>query len=107
MATRGGARALGRDDIGELTPGKAADLAVFPMRRLAHAGAVLDPLGALLLAGSDPYASLVIVNGSVRVRDGHMVDVDESRALDGANAAAERLFSAARQRTGIDFGRQA
>ncbi|MEP7329641.1 MAG: amidohydrolase family protein [Betaproteobacteria bacterium] len=107
MATRGGARALGRDDIGELSPGKSADIAAFPLRRLSLAGAVLDPLGALLLAGSDPYASLVIVDGSVRVRDGHMVDVDESRALDGANAAALRLLAAAQQRTGIDFSRQA
>lgn len=107
MATRGGARALGRDDIGELSPGKAADIAAFPLRRLSHAGAITDPLGAVLLAGSDPYASLVIVNGRVRVREGHMVDVDEARALDGANAAALRLLHAAQQRTGIDLGGQA
>jgi hypothetical protein len=36
-----------------------------------------------------------------------MVDVDEARALDGANAAAKRLLEAARLRTGIDFARQA
>jgi cytosine/adenosine deaminase-related metal-dependent hydrolase len=107
MATRGGAFALGRDDIGELGVGKAADIAAFPLRRLSLAGAVLDPLGALLLAGSDPYASLVLVNGKVRVRDGHMVDVDEDRALDGANAAALQLLHAAQRRTGIDFSRQA
>jgi cytosine/adenosine deaminase-related metal-dependent hydrolase len=107
MATRGGARALGRDDIGQLAAGKAADIAAFPLRRLSLAGAVADPLGALLLAGSDPYASLTIVNGRVRVRDGHMTDVDEARALDGANAAAARLLAAARRRTGIDFTRQA
>ncbi len=107
MATRGGACALGRKDIGELGVGKAADIAAFPLRRLSLAGAVLDPLGALLLAGSDPYASLVLVNGKVRVRDGHMVDVDEDRALDGANAAALRLLHAAQRRTGIDFSRQA
>lgn len=107
MATRGGARALGRDDIGQLAPGKAADIAAFPLRRLSLAGAVIDPLAALLMAGSDPYASLTIVNGRVRVRDGHMVDVDEMRAFDGANAAARRLLNAAQQRTGIDFSRNA
>jgi hypothetical protein len=47
------------------------------------------------------------VNGRIRVRDGHMVDVDEMHALDGANAAALRLLSAAQRRTGIDFRRQA
>lgn len=107
MATRGGARAIGRGDIGELTPGKAADVAAFPLRRLSLAGAVLDPLAALLMAGSDPYAALTIVNGKVRVRDGRMVDVDEMRAFDGANAAARRLLDAAQKRTGFDFGKHA
>ena len=65
------------------------------------------PLGALLFAGSDPYAACTIVNGRVRVRDGRMTDVDEAAALDGANAAATRLLDAARRRTGIDFARQA
>jgi cytosine/adenosine deaminase-related metal-dependent hydrolase len=106
MATRGGARALGRDDIGQITPGKSADIAAFPLRRLSHAGAIADPLGALLFAGSDPSASLTIVNGHVRVRDGHMTDVDEARAFDGANAAAARLLSAAERRTGMDFRRR-
>jgi cytosine/adenosine deaminase-related metal-dependent hydrolase len=105
MATRGGARALGRDDIGQLAPGKAADVAAFPLRRLSLAGAVVDPLGALLLAGSDPYASLTIVNGRVRVRDGHVIDVDEGRAFDGTNAAAVRVLHAAQRRTGIDFAK--
>jgi cytosine/adenosine deaminase-related metal-dependent hydrolase len=103
MATRGGARALCRDDIGQLAPGKAGDVAAFPLRRLSHAGAVLDPLGGLLFAGSDPYAALTVVNGVVRVRDGRMVDVDETRAFEGTNAAARRLVAAATRRTGIDF----
>lgn len=107
MATRGGARALGRDDIGQLAPGKAADIAAFPLRRLGHAGAALDPLAALLIAGSDPYASLTMVNGRVRVRDGHLVDVDEGRAVDGANAAALRLLDRAHRRTGADYARYA
>ena len=105
MATRGGARALGRDDIGQLAPGKAADIAAFPLRRLSMAGAVLDPLAALLMAGADPYASLTVVNGRLRVRDGHMVDVDEMRAFNGCNSAARRLFDAARRRTGMDFSK--
>src|SRR5581483_3294955 len=105
MSTRGGARALGRDDIGQLAPGKAADIAAFPLRRMSHAGAVVDPLGALLVAGSDPYAALTIVDGRVRVRDGRMLDVDEDRAFEGVNAAASRLLRAAKARTGIDYGR--
>lgn len=103
MATRGGARALCRDDIGQLAAGKAADVAAFSLRRLSCAGAVLDPLGALLVAGSHPYAALTVVNGRIRVREGHVVDIDEERALAGTNRAARRLLDAATRRTGIDF----
>ena len=41
------------------------------------------------------------------LRDGHMVDVDEMRAFEGANAAASRLIDAAQKRTGLDFSRHA
>jgi cytosine/adenosine deaminase-related metal-dependent hydrolase len=44
MATRGGAACLGRDDIGSLEPGKAADLILVDLRRLSYAGAGDDPL---------------------------------------------------------------
>jgi hypothetical protein len=93
--------------IARIERGHADTSAVFPLRRLSLAGAVVDPLGALLFAGSDPIASLTVVNGRIRVRAGQMIGVDEARALDGANAAATRLLEAARRRTGIDFARQA
>src|SRR6185295_7808079 len=42
LATRGGARVLGRDDIGSLAPGKAADIVGWRLDRLAYAGALHD-----------------------------------------------------------------
>ena len=49
LATRGGARVLGRDDLGAVEPGRCADLALFDLATLAMAGgAVHDPVGALL-----------------------------------------------------------
>ena len=54
LATRGGARVLGRDDIGHLAPGMSADLALFDTRTLALAGAAVhDPVGLWSRTGSN------------------------------------------------------
>ena len=76
LATRGGARVLGRDDIGQLSPGKCADLALFDLSGPAFAGgAVHDPVGALLLC-APAQAAWTIVDGQVRVRKGRLVSFD-------------------------------
>jgi 8-oxoguanine deaminase len=96
MATRNGARILGRDDIGSLEPGKMADLAAFKLDRVGYAGCVSDPLGALLLAGSDPYADLTMVGGRTVVRDGKLVSDDEPMIVERANAAARLMLERSR-----------
>lgn len=76
LATRGGAQVLGRDDIGMLSPGMAADIAAWRIDTLELAGgAVHDPLAALLFC-RPRNADLVIVNGRVRVRGGEIEDFD-------------------------------
>src|SRR5262245_12221427 len=50
MATRGGARCLGREDVGMLAPGMAADVILVDTRRLSYAGAGADPLAALVFS---------------------------------------------------------
>jgi len=70
LATRGGASVLGRDDIGSIAPGMAADLALFRIDTLAMAGgAVHDPIAVLMFCAS-PQAEYTIVNGRVVVREG-------------------------------------
>ena len=76
LATRGGAEVLGRDDIGSLGPGMAADLIGVRVDGLATAGgSVHDPLASLMFCRI-PNVDLNIVNGRVLVRDGRLVDVD-------------------------------
>ena len=76
IATRGGAKVLGRDDIGHLSVGMAADLVLWPTGGLAMAGgAVHDPLAALLLCAS-PSVAWNIVGGRVLVREGELTTVD-------------------------------
>ena len=76
IATRGGARVLGRSDIGHLAPGMCADLALFDLSALGFAGgAVHDPVGALLLC-APAQAAYTLVDGVVCVRQGRLVSFD-------------------------------
>jgi cytosine/adenosine deaminase-related metal-dependent hydrolase len=95
MATRGGARALGRPDIGHLAVGMCADLALFDLRTLGFAGgAVHDPVGALLLCAS-PQAAYTVVNGRVVVRQGQLTTVDLGPLLERHNRLAVQLVQQA------------
>jgi cytosine/adenosine deaminase-related metal-dependent hydrolase len=90
MATLGGAQVLGREDeIGSLEPGKLADLAVWRVDTLAHAG-LDDPLVALVLA-TPPPLELLLVGGQVVVEAGRLVTVDEDAAARDAETAARTL----------------
>ena len=76
VATRGGARCLGRDDIGVLEPGRRGDVALFALDSLALAGAEADPAAALVYCGPQRVRHL-FVDGRAVVQDGHLVRVDE------------------------------
>jgi 8-oxoguanine deaminase len=91
LATRGGAEVLGRDDVGILAPGMAADLIGFRLDRLAFAGgAVHDPLAALAFC-QPPTVDLSIINGRVRVRDGELLGVDLPPLIARHNAVARAM----------------
>ena len=93
MATMGGASVLRRDDeLGSLEPGKAADLIAFDMSDIAFAGAVADPVAALVHCAAD-RVSLSMVNGEWRVRDGHLVCEDIEDLVAEHNGIARRLVA--------------
>jgi cytosine/adenosine deaminase-related metal-dependent hydrolase len=75
IATLGGASVLGRDDIGALAPGMAADFIGYRLERPEFAGAQHDPLAALVFC-SPPQVALSVINGAVRVQDGEIVGLD-------------------------------
>jgi cytosine/adenosine deaminase-related metal-dependent hydrolase len=95
MATRGGARCLGRDDIGSLEPGRAADLILIDQRRLSYAGAGDDPLAALVFSPWPEPVDTVMVNGRVVVEGGQLLGVDVPALVDQADRIAARMRSAA------------
>nr|WP_279380906.1 8-oxoguanine deaminase [Acetobacter sacchari] len=92
IATRGGARVLGRDDVGTIEPGMAADLAAFDISGIEHAGAQCDPLAALLFC-SPVRAALTMVNGQVLVRGGVLLVADERGLVADHNRLARDLLN--------------
>ncbi len=91
LATRGGAEVLGRKDIGQLTVGYCADLALFDLRSLSFAGgAVHDAIGSLMLCASAP-AAYTVVNGKVVVSEGQLTRVELGRVIERHNNFATQL----------------
>jgi 8-oxoguanine deaminase len=103
MATRGGARCLGRDDIGSLEPGKAADLILVDTRRLSYAGASSDLLAALVFSPWPEPVDTVMVGGRVVVEGGELVGVDTPALAARADALSRRLLERASHATGRDY----
>ena len=90
LATMGGARVLGRDtELGSLEPGKLADLAMWRIDDVEHAG-IADPVAALTLGGMPPVSKL-FVNGSITVDEGELANVDQRDIARTAAAAAREL----------------
>jgi cytosine/adenosine deaminase-related metal-dependent hydrolase len=103
MATRGGARCLGRDEIGSLEPGKAADLILVDTRRLSYAGAGSDILAALVFSPWPAPVDTVMVNGRIVVEGGELVGVDVPALVARADATTQALLEAASRSTGRDY----
>jgi len=94
MATLGGAAVLGRDDIGSLAPGKAADFIAINLDRLEYAGAGHDPLGALLFC-RPVNVDLSVINGRMVVQKGHIVGFDLERAIARQNEISQEMLKRA------------
>ncbi|MBI4679257.1 MAG: 8-oxoguanine deaminase [Elusimicrobia bacterium] len=92
IATRGGAEVLGRDDIGELSPGKAADVAVFDLSGIDFAGSLSDPVAAVVFCGAGHKAKHVLVNGEPVVKDGRLVKVEEAALAAKANKLSREML---------------
>ncbi len=93
IATRGGARVLGRDDIGHLAPGMAADFVAFPVADLLHAGALHDPVAALVFCGAADVG-IAVIDGRVVVREGRLTTMDIGPHVEAHNRLARRLMAA-------------
>ena len=90
MGTLGGARVLGRDDLGTLAPGKAADFIGIDLDRLEYAGAAChDPLGSIVMC-TPPTVDLSVINGRMVVENGVIPGLDMERLIARQNSSRSR-----------------
>ncbi len=106
IATRGGARVLGYPDLGRLEVGAGADLVGISLRRLGYAGALHDPVAAVVFCGDSHIVDFSVVNGEVVVEGGRLARMDEDELWQEANHWSRLMLERAEKRTGVDFRRK-
>jgi len=94
MATRGGAGVLNRDDIGQLSPGYAADFITFDLNQLGFTGGLSDPLAALVFCASANVTNS-FVNGRQVIDNGRLTTVEMVPLIGRHNTLARELINAA------------
>ena len=92
IATVGGAKTLGRTDLGSLEPEKGADLFMIDAGKLELTGTLHDPRNLLARAGVTGETALTMVNGNVVFRDGVLTGVDEYALAQEGEAVCTRVL---------------
>lgn len=98
MATVGGAKALGRNDIGQILPGKCADLTMISMDRLEYSGAQHDPAAAIIFNVAMAPVDYSIINGKIIVENGEINALDEVSLIQKHQQISNILVDLAEQR---------
>ena len=93
IATRGSASVLGRDDLGYLAPGMAADFFMINSNRLEMIGTLQDVAAMPATVGFKGSVDYTIVNGRVVVKDGRLVNVDEDKLVREANRSVQTYLN--------------
>ncbi len=91
IATRGGAAVLRREDIGCLEPGMCADFFAINLNRLDYAGALHDPVAAVLFC-APLQVDYTVVGGKFVVKEGQIVTLDLPKLIEDHNRAARKLL---------------
>jgi len=92
IGTRGSAAVLGRNDLGSLEAGKCADFFAIDLNRLDYAGALHDPVAAVIFC-APVRVDYTVVGGKVVVEECHLRTIDLPELVENHNRAARRLLS--------------
>ncbi|MGG6297799.1 8-oxoguanine deaminase [Leptolyngbya sp. AN02str] len=91
LATLGGARVLGRDDIGALAPGMSADFVAISLDRPEFAGALHDPVAAMIFCQVN-RVDYNFINGRKVVDQGRLTTVELETLVEEHNTLSRQLM---------------
>ena len=91
-ATEGGASLLGREDLGALRPGMAADFFAIDTRKLDYVGTRHDPVSLIAKVGIGAPVDLTVINGRVVWRNGAFPDLDEAALFAAAQETLHTIL---------------
>jgi cytosine/adenosine deaminase-related metal-dependent hydrolase len=94
IATRGSAAVLGRADLGSLEAGKCGDFFAIRLDRLGYAGALHDPLAAVVFC-APASVDYTVVGGNYVVKEGQLTNLDLPTLVESHNRASRRLLNRA------------
>jgi 8-oxoguanine deaminase len=90
LATQGGASVLGRNDIGSLETGKCADFFTLDLNTIGFAGALHDPVAAVVFCAPQT-AKTTVINGKVIVEEGRITTMDMAPVIETHNRLSLKL----------------
>ncbi len=102
MGSQNGYQILGYSNGGILAENALADIAIFSLDSLDYTG-IHDPAAAIIFAGNCHRAKHVIVNGKPVVKNGCLVEINESSIMTATNQIATELVRTASEKTGINY----
>jgi cytosine/adenosine deaminase-related metal-dependent hydrolase len=98
-ATLGGARSLGREDLGRLAPGALADIIIvdFSGKNSLRYGPIMDPIKSLVDCGVGDDVETVIVNGEICMENGKIPGLDLAKLRDDTQQAGDHIWSSVQE----------
>jgi cytosine/adenosine deaminase-related metal-dependent hydrolase len=90
-ATLGGARALRRNDLGRITPGATADIAVINMETLNNVPC-RDPVKALVNSATREDVTHVLVDGKLVIENGKLNVIDENKLVEQVQKTTQAIW---------------
>jgi cytosine/adenosine deaminase-related metal-dependent hydrolase len=91
-ATLGGARGLGREDLGRIAEGCLADIAVINMQTINNVPC-RDPVKNLVNCATRSDVEHVIINGEIIVENGKLLTIDEEKLVENVQKTTEAVWS--------------